>query len=83
MVGATRHLLTSVGMNDDVADAEVIEGRPGDDIVEPVRALGDEIEEADVVTAAPTSATSAELLTFPRMHAERSGSHSANRAPWR
>ena len=69
MVGATRHLLTSVGMNDDVADAEVIEGRPGDDIVEPVRALGDEIEEADVVTAAPTSATSAELLTFPRMHA--------------
>ncbi len=52
-------------MNDDVVDAEVVERRPGDDIVEPSTVRPVEIEEADVVVAA----ASAETLTFPRLHA--------------
>ena len=40
--------------DDDIADAEVVVERPGDDTVEPTSGRHDEIEEAEVVAASPS-----------------------------
>jgi dipeptidyl-peptidase-4 len=51
----------------DVIDGELVEGSFGEETVEPANARRDEIEDAEVVTAATAPAD--EPLSFPRLHA--------------